>query len=400
MNDIDIGHCEEIGPFTSRVPDSELADLRERLARARWAPEPVGGSEGYGVSRTRMRDLVQYWSSAYDWRVWEDRLNRYPQFTTRIDGTNVHFLHVRSTEPHALPLILSHGWPGSVVEFLDVIEPLSEPRRHGLEPETAFDLVIPSLPGFAWSGPTPDIGWGPRRIARAWVTLMNRLGYRRYGAVGNDWGAHIAPELGRLAPDAVVGVHVTQLFSFPDGEWLSYPPSVEPDLGELTPADRSALEGLRQVQRNAGSYAYVHGQQPHTLGFALTDSPVGLLAWNSQAMGDLDRETLLTHVTIYWLTGTATSAMRMYAEHRRQQPPAGPTTVPVALAQFPHDIQTIRACAERDHANIVCWNTYDRGGHYAAHQAPDLLVHDIRGFFGSLMAGRTAPRRQPRWSPR
>jgi pimeloyl-ACP methyl ester carboxylesterase len=373
---------EEILPFRISVSDSELVDLRERLAKARWAAEPIGGADAYGASRTWLKELVEYWRGAYDWRVWEERLNENPQFVTTIDGAGVHFLHVRSPEPQALPLILSHGWPGSVVEFLDVIGPLTEPQRHGLDPEIAFDLVIPSLPGFAWSGPTPDTRWGPRRIARAWAMLMHRIGYHRYGAVGNDWGSHISPELGRIDPDAVVGVHVTQLFSFPEGEWLSYPPSVEPDLGELTPDDRAALDELRHLQQYEGSYAHVHGQKPHTLGFALTDSPIGLLAWNSESMRDLDPETLLTHVTIHWLTGTATSALRLYAEHRRQQPPAGPTTVPLALAHFPHDIRPIRACAERDHANIVSWHSYERGGHYAAHQAPDLLVQDIRTFFG------------------
>lgn len=386
MTDLSVGG-DDITPFTIRVPDSDLADLRGRLAKARWALEPAGGGEQYGVSRVWMQQVVKYWAHAYDWRHWEKRLNRYPQYTTTIDGTNVHFLHVRSTEPRALPLILSHGWPGSVVEFLDVIGPLSEPGKHGLDPAIAFDLVIPSLPGFAWSGPTPDTGWGPRRIARAWATLMSRLGYRHYGAVGNDWGAHISPELGRIAPNAVVGAHVTQLFSFPHGEWLSYPPSVEPDPSQLTPEDRAALDGLRKIQHTAGSYAHVQGQQPHTLGFALTDSPIGLLAWNSRTMSDLDLETLLTHVTIYWLTGTATSAMRIYAEHRRQAPPDTPTTVPIALAQFRNDIHPIKACAERDHANLVSWNTYDRGGHYAAHDAPDLLVHDIRTFFGSRTPG-------------
>jgi pimeloyl-ACP methyl ester carboxylesterase len=380
----------DIHPFTISVADSALADLRERLARTRWAPGPVSEARRYGVSGAWLGELAQYWREGYDWRTWEERLNRYPQFRTTIDGTNVHFLHVRSPEPGALPLILSHGWPGSVVEFLDVIEALTDPRRRGLDPRIAFDLVIPSLPGFAWSGPTPDTGWGPRRIARAWAELMDRLGYRRYGAAGNDWGSHISPELGRVVPDAVVGVHVTQLFSFPAGEWLSCPPSVEPDLGELTPADRAALDGLRHLQRHAGSYAHVHAQQPDTLGFALTDSPAGLLAWNGQVMGGLDRDTLLTHVTIYWLTGTATSAMRIYAEHGRQSPPAAPTTVPLALAQFRHDFQAIRACAERDHANIASWNTYDRGGHYAAHEAPDLLVGDIRTFFAGMMPGVTS----------
>jgi epoxide hydrolase len=377
-----------ISPFTISVPDHDLADLRERLARLRWPAAPADHTGRYGVAAARVRELAEYWRDGYDWRAWEERLNLYPQFRTTIDGTDVHFMHVRSPEREALPLIFSHGWPGSVAEFLDVIGPLTEPRRHGLDPRTAFDLVIPSLPGFAWSGPTQDAGWGPRRIARAWAALMKRLGYRRYGAVGNDWGSHIAPELGRVAPEAVVGVHVTQLFSFPDGEWLAYPPSVEPDLGDLAPADRAALDGLRHLQRHASSYAHVHAQQPATLGYALTDSPIGLLAWNSQVMGDLDPDTVLTHVSIYWLTGTAASAIRIYADHGRQQPPTGPTTVPLALAQFPDDIQAIRAYAERDHTNIRSWNTYGRGGHYAAHQAPDLLVDDIRQFYSGQVPDR------------
>ncbi|MEV6635915.1 epoxide hydrolase family protein [Actinoplanes sp. NPDC051470] len=358
---------------------------RGHAGRPLWRVRPGGTA-----SPAWIRELSEYWRDSYDWRTWQARLNRYPQFHTTIDGTNVHFLHVRSPERGALPLILSHGWPGTVVEFLDVIEALTDPRRYGHDPQVAFHLVIPSLPGFAWSGPTPDTGWGPRRIAHAWAALMDRLGYRRYGAAGNDWGSHIAPELGRAAPDAVVGVHVTQLFSFPDGEWLSYPPTVEADHEDMTPADRAALDGLRHLQRHAGSYAHVHAQRPDTLGFALTDSPVGLLAWNGQVLHGLDRETLLTHVTIYWLTGTATSAMRIYAEHGRESPPPGPTTVPLALAQFPHDLQAIRTYAERDHANIVSWNTYDQGGHYAAHETPDLLVRDIRTFFAGSILRRTS----------
>jgi pimeloyl-ACP methyl ester carboxylesterase len=363
-------------PFTIDVADAELADLHRRLAATRWAPEPADGSSGYDVPRAWIEELVHYWQDGYDWRASEERLNSFPQFTTRIDNTNVHFLHIRSPRPDPLPLILTHGWPGSVVEFLDVIEPLTEPRDG-----PAFDLVIPSLPGFTWSGPTPDPGWGPRRIARAWAVLMERLGYQRYGAVGNDWGSHISPELGRVAPDAVVGVHVTQVFSFPDGEWLAYPPTTEPADDHLGPADLDALHALRGLQKTSGSYAHVHAQKPGTLGFGLTDSPVALLAWNGQVMRDLDPDTLLTHVSAYWLTRTATSSLRIYAEHQHQTAPRTPTTTPLALAQFRDDLRSIRAYAERDHRNIVSWNTYDSGGHYAAHQAPDLLVHDIREFF-------------------
>jgi pimeloyl-ACP methyl ester carboxylesterase len=373
---------DEIRAFRIHVPDEELTELRDRLARTRWAAEPAGGDTGYGVPRARVQQLVEHWRDRYDWRAQEARLNAFPQFTTSIDGTTVHFLHVRSPEPDALPLILTHGWPGSVAEFLDVMGPLTDPRSHGLDPSVAFSLVVPSLPGFGWSGPTPDTGWGPRRIARAWAALMARLGYSRYGAAGNDWGAVISPELGRVAPDAVVGVHVTQLFSLPPGD-LPYQAGSAVDPA-LPPQDRAAVEGLRWFQRTMASYHHVQAQQPQTLAHALADSPAGLLAWNSQVMGDLDPDTLLTHVSIHWFTGTAGSALRIYAEDARQEPAAGPTTVPLGLAQFPNDAQGIRTYVERDHARIVSWNTYEKGGHYAAHQVPDLMVDDVRGFFASL----------------
>lgn len=379
---------EQVRPFRIQVPDSELTDLRNRLIQTRWAPQPRGGSDGYGVAVSVLLELVERWRDHYDWRSWEARINNHPQFTTIVDGTNVHFLHVRSPEPNAVPLILSHGWPGSVVEYLDVLGPLSDPRRHGLDPMIAFDLVVPSLPGFGWSGPTPDTGWGPRRIARAWADLMRRLGYHSYGAVGNDWGSFISPELGRVAPDSVVGVHVTQLFSPPDGEIAYLPPTIEaPGLADLSPIDRAALKVWRHYQRNDASYHHVQARQPQTLAHALSDSPTGLLGWNSQVMAGLDPEVLLTHVSIHWLTGTAGSALRIYAEQERQEPPAGPTTVPVGLAHFANDLPAIRAYAERDHANIISWNNYDKGGHYAAHQVPDLLVADIRDFFAALPAG-------------
>ncbi|MET7278714.1 epoxide hydrolase family protein [Kribbella sp. NPDC005582] len=340
------------------VPEAQLTELRRRLS---------------GVDD----ELAAYWRDDYDWRAWERRLNEYPQFTTTIDGTNIHFLHVRSPRPNAFPLILTHGWPGSVVEYVDVIGPLTE---------LGYDLVIPSLPGYTWSGPTPARGWGPRRIARAWATLMQRLGYDRYGAAGNDWGSHISPELGRVAPEAVAGAHVTQFFCFPEGEWLAYPPTTEPDRSVLSPADQAALDSLRELQRSNGSYAHVHGQRPHILGAALNDSPVGLLTWNRQAMGGLEPNTLLTHVTAYWLTGTAGSAMQLYAEYERQPAPDRPTTVPLALSQFRDDLRSIRAYAERDHANIVSWIEHGTGGHYAAHQAPDLLVGDLHNFFQDVRA--------------
>ena len=374
--------ADEIRPFRIEVPDDDLADLRHRLTRVRWAPEPAGGDTGYGVPVARVQRLVAHWVDRYDWRAWERRLNAHPQFTTTIDGTDVHFLHVRSAEPHALPLVLSHGWPGSVVEYLDVIGPLSDPRAHGLDPATAFDVVVPSLPGFGFSGPTPDTGWGPRRIARAWAVLMQRLGYARYGAVGNDWGSFISVELGRIAPFAVLGAHVTQAWSAP--------PADDPAaVARLSPQDRAALEAWQHYVDNEASYGTVQAEQPQTLAHALSDSPAGLLGWNAQAMHahGLDDDTLLTHVTIHWLTGTAGSAIRIYAEHAREEPAAESSPVPLGVAQFPNDLATVRAFAERAHPRLVSWNRYDRGGHYAAHDAPDLLVADIRQFFEKVRGG-------------
>lgn len=369
---------EEIRPYRIEIPDADLADLRYRLDRVRWAPEPEGGDSGYGVPVARVRELVEHWRHHYDWRAWEARFNKHSQYTTTIDGTNVHFLHVRSPEAGALPLVLSHGWPGSVAEYLDVIGPLSDPRRHGRDPSIAFDLVVPSLPGFGFSGPTTDTGWGPRRIARAWAVLMHRLGYDQYGAAGNDWGSGIAVELGRVAQEHVVGAHVTQTWDPPpdgDPKWIA----------ELGPKDKAAWEAFQHYVSNEAAYGIVQAQQPQTLAHALADSPVGLLGWNAQAMHDhgLDNDAILTHVTIHWLTGTAGSAIRIYADHAREEPATGPTSVPVGVAQFPGDLPSIRVFSEHHH-NIVSWNEYDRGGHYASQDAPDLLVNDIREFFTAV----------------
>ncbi|WP_231920343.1 epoxide hydrolase family protein [Microlunatus soli] len=391
---------EEILPFRIEVPQADLDDLQDRLRRVRWAPpapdevapdevapdEQDGtaspGVRRYGVSTGRLRQLVERWRNGYDWRSWEARLNSYPQFITGIDGQRVHFLHVRSQRPNAFPLILTHGWPGSVVEFLDVIDRLIEP-----DAGPAFDLVIPSLPGFGWSGPTTT-GWGPRRIARAWATLMQRLGYRRYGAAGNDWGSVIAPELGRVAPDAVLGVHVTQLFGSPPG-YLPYAAGPEPDdLDDFDDDERRALQGLHDWLRVGASYHHVQAEQPQTLAHALADSPVGLLGWNSQVMGGVDDDFLLTQVTLHWLTGTAGSAIRIYAEDAAEPSADGPTTVPLGLAQFRDDLHAIRRYAERDHARIVSWHDYDTGGHYATHTDPELYSTDLRNFFAGLLTDR------------
>jgi pimeloyl-ACP methyl ester carboxylesterase len=368
-----------IRPFTIDIPQADLDDLQARLDRTRWPDELPGGGE-YGVPQSYVRTLADHWRSGYDWRAVEARINRYPQFTTEIDGQTVHFLHVQSPEPDALPVILTHGWPGSIVEFLDVIDPLTDPRAHGGDPATAFQLVIPSLPGYGFSGPTREAGWTNYRIAAAWVELMRRLGYDRYGAAGNDAGSMISPEVGRLDPEHVVGVHVTQIFSFPSGD-----PS---EFAGMTEQETSELATLQWFVENKFSFNTLMAQQPQTLAYAINDSPIGLLAWNAQLLGeDLDPDFALSNVMLYWLTGTAASSARLYYENAHATDrPTDPTTVPLGLAAFGGDFSGIRRFAERDHKNIVRWTTLSHGGHFAAHKVPDLLVGDIRAFYAGLRA--------------
>jgi pimeloyl-ACP methyl ester carboxylesterase len=370
-------NTNDIRPFRIEIPQADLDDLHARLERVRWAEELPDVDWDYGVPVGYVKELVEYWRNGYDWRLWESKLNAYPQFTTEVYGQKIHFLHVRSPEPDALPVILTHGWPGSVAEFLDIIGPLTDPRAHGGDPATAFHLVVPSIPGFGFSGPTKERGWNPQRIAKAWAELMSRLGYDRYGVAGNDWGTFISFELGRVAPRSVIGVHVTQIFSDPAGE--------PGELDGLSEAEKAGLEEDKWFRDNVGSYSVLQSQQPQTLAHALADSPAGLLGWHCQIYrGGLDPDFILTSVMFHWLTGTVASAMRMYYENAKAPPPAEPTTFPVGLAQFTHDYHVIRRFAERDHKNIVSWNVYDRPGHFAAHQSPDLLVGDIRGFFAGL----------------
>ena len=300
----------------------------------------------------------------------------YPQFLTEIDGQPIHFLHVRSPEPEAMPLILSHGWPNTFLEYLDLIAPLTDPTSHGAEAADAFHVVVPSLPGFGFSGPTGEPGWDAQRTARAWAELMRRLGYGRYGAHGNDAGAIVAPLQGRIDPDHVIGVHVNQLFSFPSGD--------PAELQGLTPQELQYLTFLQGFVDHA-VHDKLQAAQPQTVAHALADSPAGQIAWSGQLFGDaLPKDHIITNVAIYWLTNTAASAARFYYENKHAAQPTGPTTVPIGLASFAFDFRPIRKFAERDHANIVSWSEFDRGSHWAAHDAPDLLLNDLRQFFHTL----------------
>lgn len=377
----------DIEPYRVDIAQADLDDLRDRLDRTRWANElpeeqrgtgvaigPVPPGWEYGVPVDYVRQLVQHWRDGYDWRVWEARLNSYDQFTTTIDGQNIHFLHVRSPEPDATPLILTHGWPSTVVEYLGHIDELTDPRSHGGDPADAFHVVIPSVPGYGFSGPTHEAGWNRYRIARAWAELMRRLGYDRYGAHGNDGGALVSPELGRIAPDHVTGVHVTQIFSFPSGD---------PDeFDGLSEADLENLQFLQLFNQEMSGFSALLSTKPQNVAHALADSPAGQLAWSGQLFGNAPSpDEILTNVSIYWLTNTGGSSGRMYYEDGHAEHPTEPTTVPIGLASFAYDFRPVRRLAERDHRNIVSWNEYDRGGHWAAYDAPDLLLEDIRGFF-------------------
>jgi microsomal epoxide hydrolase len=371
-----------VRPFRIDVPQADLDDLRDRLARTRWPDQLDGTGWDYGIPVDYARDLAAYWRTGYDWRVHERRLNEFPQYTTTIDGQNVHFLHVRSPEPEALPLVMTHGWPGSVAEFTEVIGPLTDPRAHAGDPADAFHLVVPSIPGYGFSGPTRERGWNPRRVARAWDELMRRLGYQSYGAQGGDWGSTISRELGLIVPGHLTGVHLNMLFT-----------PVPDDPGELTGVEQERLDRLRRFRATGSGYGAIQSTRPQTLAYGLTDSPAGQLAWITEKFAEwtdgglpdetIGRDRLLTNVSLYWLTGTAGSSARLYYEAARSRASGPPETssAPTGVAVFPAEIApAIRRFAELSN-NIVHWTEFDRGGHFAAMEVPDLLVGDVRAFF-------------------
>jgi epoxide hydrolase len=382
---------KDIHPFRIDVPESDLDDLAERLTRARF-PAPLPG-DGWdtGVPVDYLRELVEYWRVSYDWREQEQLLNSYPQFSTEIDGQNIHFLHVRSPEPDAVALMLTHGWPGSVVEFLDLIGPLTDPVAHGGSASDAFHLVIPSLPGFGFSGPITHAGWDTPRIAAAWVELMARLGYESYGVQGGDIGAAVSPDTGRAAPERVLGVHVNG----GPGPMPQLPLS-DADWAGLTDLERDRVARIEAFMREEFGYIAIQSTRPQTLAYGLTDSPVGQLAWvidkfrewtyPRSALPDevIDRDRLLTNVMIYWLTGTAgTSAYVGYAQAGGWGAPKVNSGVPTGAIAFAHDVG-IRRYAEAE-STITRWtDVKDRGGHFAALEQPRLLSEDIRAFFRDL----------------
>jgi pimeloyl-ACP methyl ester carboxylesterase len=379
----------EIRPFTIEIPQADLDGLGDRLARTRWPSQLPGEGWSRGVPLEYLRELAEYWRTSYDWRAHEAKLNELPQFTTTIDGANVHFMHIRSPESDALPLIMTHGWPGSIVELLDVIEPLTDPRSHRGDPADAFHLVIPSIPGFGLSGPTSEPGWSAARVGAAFAELMSRLGYDRYGAQGGDEGAVISPDLGRAAPDHVVGIHVNAA----SVGFMPFPPLEDAELAELTDLERARVARITEFLDEEFAYAQIQGTRPQTLAYGLTDSPVGQLAWivdkfqswvhGAEVPEDaVGRDRLLTNVMLYWLTGTAGSSASIYYEDKHSGAWPQSSGVPTGVAVFAEDI-SIRRYAEQSN-NIVHWSNFDRGGHFAAMEAPDLLIADVREFFRPL----------------
>ncbi len=377
-------NATEIRPFRIDIPQADLDELRARLESTRWPDQVPDSGWDYGIPLDYVQQLAEYWRTSYDWRVHEQALNAFAQFTTGIDGQRVHFLHVSSPEPDAMPLIMTHGWPGSIVEFINIIGPLTNPRAHGADPADAFHLVVPSIPGYGFSGPTQDRGWNVHRIAQAWDELMRRLGYQRYGAQGGDWGSAISRELGLIAGDHIIGVHLNMLF-----------PWVPEDPTDLTDAERSRVETMRRFRATGSGYGAIQSTRPQTLAYGLTDSPAGQLAWIAEKFGEwtddglpdeaVDRDQLLTNIMVYWLTRTAGSSARLYYEAARSGSfgPPKVSTAPTGLAVFAREIaRPIRRFAELSN-NIVHWTEFDRGGHFAAMEQPDLLVGDVRAFFNA-----------------
>lgn len=377
----------EVSEFLINVPDADLEYLRTRLRDTRWPLASPSAGWRRGVPNDYLKRIAAYWRDAYEWRLWEATLNAFPQFITQIDEQAIHFIHVRSPEPSALPLILTHGWPGSVVEFMNIIGPLSNPRAHGGDRNDAFHVVAPSVPGFGFSTPLASTGWNHQRIAKAWAELMTRLGYHRYGAHGSDTGSIVSPLLARVAPDRVVAAHISGGLEFAD--------ALSADFDSLTDSERRRILAVEQLRLEGTGYAAIQSTRPQTLAYALSDSPIGQLAWIVDKFHDwtdpakelpedaVDIDQLLTNVSFHWFTNSAGSSAELYLEVRLEAlSTLQASKVPVGVAIFPTD-PAVRSVVERHH-NVIHWSEFKRGGHFAAMEAPDLLVDDIRTFFRSV----------------
>ena len=394
-----------IRPFTVEIPESELEAMRARIAATRWPDDETVADQTQGVQSEAMQKLAKYWSSRYDWRKVEARLNALPQFMTEIDGLDIHFIHVRSKHENALPLIITHGWPGSVIEMLDVVAPLTDPEAHGGSAEDAFHLVIPSIPGYGFSGKPTTTGWDPDHIARAWVVLMNRLGYTQFVAQGGDWGAIITDLMGAQAPDGLLGIHSNMPGTVPPDVSKAVTSNVYgtgwPRPANLSPEESRAYDQLSFLFTKGIGYALEMGLRPQTL-FGLADSPVALAAWmldhdarsyedishafvDGKPVGGLTRDQVLDNITLTWLTNTGVSSARLYWENKLGFFDVKGVKVPAAVSVFPRELyQAPRSWAEQAYPNLMYFNEVDKGNHFAAWQEPELFATEVRAGFHSL----------------
>jgi pimeloyl-ACP methyl ester carboxylesterase len=388
-----------IGPFRVDVPEERIDDLRRRIAATRWPGKELVADRSQGVQLAATQELARYWLDEYDFGRVEARLNALPQFVTEIDGVDVHFIHVRSSHEDALPLIMTHGWPGSVIEQIDTVGPLADPTAHGGSAEDAFHLVLPSLPGYGFSSQPAELGWDLGRVARAWAELMKRLGYTRYIAQGGDVGAGVTDAMARLGPDGLIGIHTNLLVPA-----LNDPAALPADSEQ----EQAALAAIKTFQTSGNGYFVEQATRPQTIGYALLDSPVSLAAWmidhdtdayykivgafvDDRPSGNLTRDNILDNITLYWLTGTGASAARSYWEaYGPDAPGAGQALpsdvrIPVAFTTFPGEIwRTPRSWVEKSYSNIVYFNEVDKGGHFAAWEEPELFSEELRAAFGSV----------------
>jgi len=390
----------EIRPFRIEIPEERIEGLRRRIEATRWPTEELVPDRSQGVQLAPMRELARYWTAEYDWRKCEARLNALPQFTTTIDGLGIHFIHVKSAHENALPLIMTHGWPGSIVELLETIRPLTDPTAYGGRAEDAFHLVLPSIPGYGFSNEPTELGWGPIRIGKAWDELMRRLGYTRYVAQGGDVGSQVTDAMGRLGLDGLVGIHTNLLTpALGDADALSTSPPTE--------EEQAALDALATFRESGVGYFIEQATRPETIGYALLDSPIALAAWiidhdtdsyqkiarafiDGQPSGNLTREHIVDNITLYWLTGTGASAARSYWEEAQENARAAgqapiPVSIPAGFTTFPGEIwRTPRSWVERAYPNTIYFNEVDKGGHFAAWEEPDLFATELRAAFRPL----------------
>ena len=397
------GESESIRPFRARVPQKALDDLRRRLAETRWPDRETVADRSQGAQLAALQELVRYWGGDYDWRKAEAKLNAFPQFVTKIDGVDIHFIHVRSRHPNALPLIITHGWPGSVFEQIKLVGPLTDPTAYGGRAEDAFDVVIPSLPGYGFSGQPSEAGWGSERIGRAWDVLMKRLGYVRYVAQGGDWGAGVVEAMGRQAPAGLLGIHTNLPATLPSevGAALA---SGGPAPAGLSEQERAVFDALRTSGKNLNlAYVTMMGARPQAVGYGLTDSPAGLAGWmlvhpgfaqwkyGKEPKQSPTRDEVLDDFTLYWLTNTSASAARLYWENRggslisAAAQKTEEISVPVAVTVFPDEVyRAPETWARRAFRNLIYYHEADRGGHFAAWEYPELFAAELRAAFKSL----------------